>query len=72
MAGTRSLAKEELVEPGKELIVFSNNGQTYVFQNVTGFKPTTTGFSFSYTGVATGITRKATFNNTSTSGYALV
>lgn len=54
-----------------ELIVFTNNGQTYFFKNVTDFKPTTTGFSFSYTGVATGVTRKAMFNNTCTAGYAL-
>jgi len=55
----------------KELIVFTNNGQTYVFHGVTDFKPTTTGFSFTYTGKATGITRSTTFNNTSTAGYAL-
>ena len=53
-----------------ELIVFTNNGQTYHFYEVTDFKPTT-GFSFAYTGKATGVTRKATFNNTSTAGYAL-
>ena len=55
-----------------ELIVFTNNGQTYFFSDVTDFKPTTTGFSFSYTGKATGITRKAVSNNTCTSGYAIV
>ena len=54
-----------------ELIVFTNNGQTYHFYEVTDFKPTTTGFSFAYTLIATGVTRKATFNNTSTAGYAL-
>ncbi|WP_125606740.1 hypothetical protein [Lapidilactobacillus bayanensis] len=54
-----------------ELIVFTNNGQTYYFNNVEDFKPTTTGFSFSYVGKATGVKRSATFNNTSTSGYAL-
>jgi hypothetical protein len=47
-------------------------GQTYHFFEVTDFKPTTTGFSFTYTGKATGVTRKAVFNNTSTAGYALV
>lgn len=56
----------------KGLIVFTNNGQTYHFFEVTDFKPTTTGFSFTYTGKATGVTRKAVFNNTSTAGYALV
>ena len=55
-----------------ELIVFTNNGQTYHFFEVEDFKPTTTGFSFTYTGKATGVTRKAVFNNTSTAGYALV
>lgn len=54
-----------------ELIVFTNNGQTYYFNNVQDFKPTTTGFSFTYEGKATGVTRQATFNNTSTAGYAL-
>lgn len=55
-----------------ELIVFTNNGQTYHFFEVEDFKPTTTGFSFTYTGKATGVTRKAVFNNVSTAGYALV
>ena len=55
-----------------ELIVFTNNGQTYHFFEVTDFKPTTTGFSFTSTGKATGVTRKAVFNNTCTAGYALV
>ena len=54
-----------------ELIVFTNNGQTYHFSGVEDFRPTTTGFSFNYTGKATGVTRSAVFNNTSTSGYAL-
>lgn len=54
-----------------ELIVFTNNGQSYCFNDVIDFKPTTTGFSFTYTGKATGVTRKAIFNNTSTAGYAL-
>lgn len=54
-----------------ELIVFTNNGQTYHFNDVTDFRPTTTGFSFSYTGKATGVTRQAVFNNTSTAGFAL-
>ena len=54
-----------------ELIVFTNNGQSYHFYEVTDFKPITTGFSFTYIGKATGVTRKAVFNNTSTAGYAL-
>lgn len=54
----------------KELTVFTNNGQTYHFSEVTNFRPTTTGFSFTYTGKATGVTREAAFNNTSTAGYA--
>lgn len=55
----------------KELIVFTNNGQTYHFNNVTDFRPTTTGFSFKYHGKATGIDRDAMFNNTSAAGYAI-
>ena len=54
-----------------ELIVFTNNGQTYHFKEVENLKPTTTGFSFDYTGVATGVTRHAVFNNTSVSGYVI-
>ena len=42
------------------------------FFEVEDFKPTTTGFSFTYIGKATGVTRKAVFNNVSTAGYALV
>lgn len=54
------------------LIVFTNNGQTYNFHEVMNFLPTTTGFKFEYTGVATGITRTAVFNNTSVAGYAYI
>lgn len=53
-----------------ELIVFTNNGQTYHFHEVINFRPTTTGFSFEYVGKATGVLCKAVFNNTSTAGYA--
>ena len=58
------------VAPDRELIVFTNNGQTYHFENVTNFRPTTTGFSFTYHGKATGIDRDAVFNNTSVAGWA--
>lgn len=54
-----------------ELIIFTNNGQSFNFKQVTDFKYTTTGFTFSYIGDSTGVTRKATFNHTSVSGYAL-
>ena len=54
-----------------ELIIFTNNGQTFMFKRVVDFKYTTTGFTFSYTGDSTGVTRKATFNHTSVAGYAL-
>lgn len=54
-----------------ELIIFTNNGQTFMFKQVVDFKYTTTGFTFSYTGNSTGVTRKATFNHTSVAGYAL-
>lgn len=56
---------------GRELIVFTNNGQTYLFSNVTNFTTTTTGFKFTYEGKMTGVTREATFNNTSVAGFAL-
>ena len=55
----------------KEIIVFTNTGHTYDFKDVTEFIPTTTGFSFSYTGVATEVVRKVTFDYTSVAGYAL-
>lgn len=55
----------------KELIVFTVSGNTYDFKNVTNFRHTMTGFSFSYTGVSTGVTRFAEFDYKSTSGYAL-
>lgn len=55
----------------KQLIVFTNNGQTYMFDNVSNLKPTAKGFSFEYTGNATGVTRTAVFNSTSACGYAL-
>ena len=54
-----------------ELIVFTNNGQTFMFKQVIDFKHTATGFTFTYKGVSTGVTRKATFNHTSVAGYAL-
>lgn len=56
---------------GQELIVFTNNGQTYLFSNVTNFTTTTTGFKFTYEGKMTGATREATFNNTSVAGFTL-
>lgn len=54
----------------REIVVFTNTGQTYFFSGVTGFKVTKTGFCFDYKGKLTGIERHAVFNNTSTSGYA--
>lgn len=54
-----------------EIIVFTITGKTYSFKGVENFEPTTQGFKFEYTGVATGITRKAEFNFTSVAGYAI-
>lgn len=56
---------------GQELIVFTVSGNTYNFKNVIGFSHTTTGFSFTYTGMSTGVTRFAEFDYKSTAGYAL-
>lgn len=53
------------------IIVYTNTGQTYLFQEIEDFSVTTTGFKFSYLGKATGIRSTAVFNNTSTSGYAM-
>lgn len=62
----------------KELIVFTNMGQTFMFKGVTNFTNTTTGFKFDYHGVMTDTDRavainvsSATFNNTCVAGYAL-
>lgn len=54
-----------------ELIVFTNNGQTYKFNNVTHFTFTTEGFGFTYVSESTGVKRTACFNKMSTAGYAL-
>lgn len=65
-------AVESIVgKPEKELIVFTNNGQTYIFHNISKLRPTTTGFTFTYTGKATGVVRDAVFNNTSVAGWAV-
>lgn len=58
-------------EKKQELIVFTNNGQTYHFKDVEEFHPTTTGFSFTYFGRTTQKTQKAVFNNTGVAGYAI-
>lgn len=63
--------EEEMVEDSMELVVFTNNGQTFLFKNVTDFTTTTTGFRFIYTGASTGVRRTGVFNNTSTAGYAI-
>lgn len=55
----------------QELVVFTNNGQTFVFHGVKNFTNTTTGFKFDYVGKMTGVARHAVFNNTSVAGYAL-
>ena len=54
-----------------EIIVFTNSGKTYSFKNVTNVIPTTQGFEFDYTGIATGVTRHTVFNYTSVAGYAI-
>ena len=54
-----------------EIIVFTNTGKSYNFKNVTNLIPTTQGFEFDYTGVATGVTRHTVFNYTSVAGYTI-
>lgn len=54
-----------------ELIIFTNTGKTYNFNDVENFKLTTDGFSFDYIGKATGVKRYAQFSYTSVSGYAI-
>lgn len=54
-----------------EIIVFTISGKTYNFKNVENLTPTTQGFEFDYTGMATGVKRHAAFNYTSVAGYAI-
>ncbi|WP_200773562.1 hypothetical protein [Gemella massiliensis] len=54
-----------------ELIIFTNNGNTYIFTGVENLKQTTKGFSFEYTGQTTGVKRLAEFNYTSVAGFAI-
>lgn len=54
-----------------ELIVFTNNGQTFMFKGVQNFTNTTTGFKFDYFGQMTQVQRQAVFNNTCVAGYAM-
>lgn len=54
-----------------EVVVFTNNGQTFLFKGVENFTNTTTGFKFDYFGQMTQVERHAVFNNTSVAGYAL-
>ncbi len=56
----------------KELLIYTANGKVFKFDNVTNLMPSSQGFTFEYTGVATGKTRKATFNHISVAGYALL
>lgn len=66
-----SVEEEKDTMKEKELIVYTVSGNTYHFKHVTDFLPTTTGFSFTYTGVATGVTRQSNFDYKSTAGYSL-
>lgn len=59
------------LEVKPEIIVFTSSGKTYNFKNVENLTPTTQGFEFDYTGMATGVKRHASFNYTSVAGYAI-
>jgi len=59
------------LEVKPEIIVFTSSGKTYNFKNVENLTPTTQGFEFDYTGMATGVQRHASFNYTSVAGYAI-
>lgn len=54
-----------------EIIVFTTMGITYHFKNASEFTPTTNGFKFKYTGVATGVARTVEFNHLSVAGYSI-
>lgn len=53
-----------------ELIVFTNNGQCFMFKGVEKFTNNTTGFKFDYFGQMTQVKRSAVFNNTCVAGWA--
>lgn len=53
------------------IIIFTTNGQTYFFDNVSNFKVTTKGFKFNYFGKETNVKREAFFNSLSVSGYSI-
>lgn len=58
-------------ETAQELIVLTNNGQKFHFKDIKEFRPTTTGFEFTYVSRATHKIRKAVFNNTSVVGFTV-
>ena len=57
-------------EEKMEIIVYTNAGATYKFENVSNFQYTTNGFKFEYVGASTSVKRTIEFNNTSTAGFA--
>lgn len=61
---------DEKGEEKMEIIVYTNAGATYKFENVSNFQYTTNGFKFEYVGASTGVKRTIEFNNTSTAGFA--
>lgn len=54
-----------------ELMVYTNEGKTYHFKDVTDFAHTTQGFSFVHIGVSTGVKRTTVFNYTCVAGYSI-
>lgn len=63
--------KTLLVNQGKTIFVFTNNGQVFKFSGVKNFTNTTTGFEFDYFGKASKTKNHAIFNNTSVAGYSI-
>ena len=54
-----------------KITVFSNNGASLHFKNISNFKWTTKGFEFDYVGASTGDVQHASFDHTSTMGHSM-
>lgn len=65
------LGDRETMINKKEVIVFTNQGKTFKFRNVTNISYKTIGFSFDYEGESTGKKRHIEFFFNSTCGFAV-
>lgn len=59
------------METRKEIVVFTTQGKTFIFKNISNFSYNSLSISFDYEGVSTGVKRHAEFFHEGTSGYAI-